>query len=54
MQNACCIVFSSKKVLIGHSLKEDVDLNHYNAQFEEDLEKICDKVNTTMCKSTLS
>ena len=28
---------SIKKILMGHSLKGDVDLNHYNAQSEEDL-----------------
>ncbi|MDG6219107.1 MAG: tyrosine-type recombinase/integrase [Candidatus Thermoplasmatota archaeon] len=35
---------SIKKVLMGHSLKGDVDLMHYNAQNPEDLKKIYDKV----------
>jgi integrase/recombinase XerD len=35
---------SIKKILMGHSLKGDVDLMHYNAQSEEDLKKIYDKV----------
>lgn len=35
---------SIKKILIGHSLKGDVDLMHYNYQSEEDLKKIYDKV----------
>jgi integrase/recombinase XerD len=35
---------SIKKILMGHSLKGDVDLNHYNAQSEEDLKGIYDKV----------
>ena len=38
------LFFSIKKILMGHSLKGDVDLNHYNAQSEEDLKKIYDKV----------
>ena len=29
---------------MGHSLKGDVDLMHYNCQLEEDLKKIYDKV----------
>jgi len=29
---------------MGHSLKGDVDLMHYNCQSEEDLKKIYDKV----------
>ena len=33
-----------KKILMGHSLKGDVDLMHYNYQSEEDLKKIYDKV----------
>jgi len=33
-----------KKILMGHSLKNDVDLMHYNAQSEEDLKQIYDKV----------
>ena len=33
-----------KKILMGHSLKKDVDLMHYNAQSPEDLKKIYDKV----------
>jgi len=35
---------SIKKILMGHSLKGDVDLMHYNAQSQEDLKKIYDKV----------
>jgi len=35
---------SIKKILMGHSLKGDVDLMHYNCQSEEDLKKIYDKV----------
>ena len=35
---------SIKKILMGHSLKGDVDLMHYNAQSEDDLKKIYDKV----------
>ena len=35
---------SIKKILMGHSLKGDVDLMHYNAQSEEDLKKIYDNV----------
>jgi integrase/recombinase XerD len=35
---------SIKKILMGHSLKGDVDLQHYNAQSEEDLKRIYDKV----------
>lgn len=35
---------SIKKILMGHSLKGDIDLMHYNAQSEEDLKKIYDKV----------
>jgi integrase/recombinase XerD len=34
---------SIKKILMGHSMKGDVDLMHYNAQSEEDLKKIYDK-----------
>jgi integrase/recombinase XerD len=33
-----------KKILMGHSLKNDIDLMHYNYQSEEDLKKIYDKV----------
>jgi integrase/recombinase XerD len=33
-----------KKILMGHSLKGDVDLMHYNYQSEEDLKAIYDKV----------
>ena len=33
-----------KKILMGHSLKGDVDLMHYNAQSPDDLKKIYDKV----------
>ena len=35
---------SIKKILMGHSLKGDVDLMHYNCQSEEDLERIYDRV----------
>ena len=35
---------SIKKILMGHSLRGDVDLQHYNAQSEEDLKNIYDKV----------
>jgi integrase/recombinase XerD len=35
---------SIKKIIMGHSLKSDVDLMHYNYQSEEDLKKIYDKV----------
>jgi integrase/recombinase XerD len=35
---------SIKKILMGHSLKGDVDLMHYNYQSEEDLKAIYDKV----------
>jgi len=35
---------SIKKILMGHSLRNDVDLMHYNAQSEEDLKQIYDKV----------
>jgi len=35
---------SIKKILMGHSLKGDVDLMHYNAQSEQDLRIIYDKV----------
>ena len=35
---------SIKKILMGHSLKGDVDLMHYNYQNEEDLKKIYDRV----------
>jgi integrase/recombinase XerD len=37
---------SIKKILMGHSLRGDVDLMHYNFQSEEDLKKIYDKVMT--------
>ncbi len=40
---------SVKKILMGHSLKGDVDLQHYNAQSEEDLKRIYDKV---MCSDS--
>ena len=33
-----------KKLLMGHSLRNDVDLMHYNYQSEEDLKAIYDKV----------
>ena len=32
-----------KKLLMGHSLRGDVDLNHYDFQDEEELRKIYDK-----------
>jgi len=35
---------SVKKILMGHSLKGDVDLMHYNYQSEEDLKRIYDEV----------
>jgi integrase/recombinase XerD len=35
---------SIKKLLMGHSLKGDVDLMYYNCQSEEDLKKIYDRV----------
>ncbi len=35
---------SIKKILMGHSLKGDVDLRHYNYQSEDDLKRIYDKV----------
>lgn len=35
---------SIKKIIMGHSLKGDVDLMHYNYQSEEDLKRIYDKV----------
>jgi len=35
---------SIKKILMGHSIRNDVDLMHYNRQSEEDLKKIYDKV----------
>jgi integrase/recombinase XerD len=35
---------SIKKILMGHSLRGDVDLMHYNCQSPEDLKKIYDKV----------
>ena len=35
---------SIKKILMGHSLKGDVDLMHYNSQSEEDLKRIYDRV----------
>jgi integrase/recombinase XerD len=38
-----------KKILMGHSLKNDVDLMHYNAQSPDDLKQIYDKV---MCGTT--
>lgn len=34
----------TKKLLMGHSLKSDVDCQHYNGQSEEDLKKIYDRV----------
>jgi len=38
---------SIKKILMGHSLKGDVDLMHYNSQSPEDLKSIYNKV---MCQ----
>ena len=35
---------SIKKILMGHSLRGDVDLMHYNAQSPEDLKRIYDRV----------
>ncbi|HER45271.1 MAG TPA: hypothetical protein ENO12_00465 [Thermoplasmatales archaeon] len=35
---------SIKKILMGHSLRGDVDLMHYNAQSPEDLKIIYDKI----------
>jgi len=35
---------SIKKIIMGHSLKNDVDLMHYNTQSPDDLKKIYDKV----------
>ena len=35
---------SIKKILMGHSLNGDVDLQHYNYQSQEDLKSIYDKV----------
>ena len=35
---------SIKKILMGHSLRNDVDLMHYNAQSPDDLKKIYDRV----------
>ena len=35
---------SIKNILMGHSLKGDFDLIHYNYQSEENLKKIYDKV----------
>jgi len=29
-----------KKILMGHSMRGDVDLLHYNAQSEEDLSEV--------------
>jgi len=34
----------TKKLLMGHSIKSDVDCKHYNGQSEEDLKKIYDRV----------
>jgi integrase/recombinase XerD len=35
---------SVKKILMGHSIRHDVDLMHYNCQSEDDLKKIYDSV----------
>ena len=35
---------SIKKILMGHSIRRDVDLMHYNCQSEEDLKRIYVKV----------
>ena len=43
---------SIKKILMGHSLRNDVDLMHYNAQSPEDLKKIYDKVMSGSILST--
>jgi len=40
---------SVKKILMGHSLRNDVDLCHYNCQSEEDLKRIYDKVMRGQC-----
>jgi integrase/recombinase XerD len=43
---------SIKKILMGHSLKGDVDLSNYNAQSPEDLKRIYDKVmQDNVCKT---
>ena len=34
----------TKRLLMGHSTRNDVDLQHYNAQSEEDLKRIYDNV----------
>lgn len=39
---------SIKKILMGHSMRHDVDLMHYNCQSEEDLKKIYAKVMTNV------
>jgi len=44
---------SIKKILMGHSLNGDVDLNHYNVQSEEDLKKIYDQVGLRICSNTI-
>ncbi|KYK21572.1 hypothetical protein AYK25_08015 [Thermoplasmatales archaeon SM1-50] len=35
---------SIKKILMGYSVRNDVDLMHYNAQSPEDLKKIYDRI----------
>jgi hypothetical protein len=37
-----------KKTLIDQSLKGAVDLSHYNAQGEDDLKRIYDRVNISV------
>jgi len=39
---------SIKKILMGHSLRGDVDLMHYNYQSKEDLKKIYNKIGITI------
>jgi len=45
---------SIKKILMGHSLKGDVDLMHYNAQSKEDLKKIYDNVMSQISSNDLT
>jgi len=44
---------SIKKILMGHSLKGDVDLMHYNFQSEEDLKKVYNSVMTKFEKKSI-
>jgi len=39
---------------MGHSLKGDVDLMHYNAQSKEDLKKIYDNVMSQISSNDLT